>query len=82
MPGAGHCQVQAPTAYLDQHLPLLDPARSVVAQLPDADPAPPAHAQRLRLALLRLHRARADLPCSQLSGGQWPNPPLSCALYR
>lgn len=81
-PGAGHCQVHAPTAYLDQHLALLDPARSVVAQLQDADPAAPAHAQRLRLALLGLDRARADLPCSQLSGGQRLKAALACALYR
>lgn len=81
-PGAGHCQVHAPAAYLDQHLALLDPARSVVAQLQDADPAAPAHAQPLRLALLGLDRARADLPCSQLSGGQRLKAALACALYR
>lgn len=52
-PGAGHCQVHAPTAYLDQHL-----------------------------ALLGLDRARADLPCSQLSGGQRLKAALACALYR
>lgn len=74
--------MHAPTAYLDQHLALLDPARSVVAQLQDADPAAPAHAQRLRLALLGLDRARADLPCSQLSGGQRLKAALACALYR
>lgn len=53
----------------------------VVAQLQDADPAAPAHAQ-LRLSLLGLDRARADLPCSQLSGGQRLKAALACALYR
>lgn len=54
----------------------------VVAQLQDADPAAPAHAQRLRLSLLGRDRARADLPCSRLSGGQRLKPALACALYR
>lgn len=56
--------------------------RLVVAQLQDADPAAPAHAQRLRLTLLGRDRARADLPCSQLSGGQRLKAALACALYR
>ncbi|KEZ94908.1 ABC transporter ATP-binding protein, partial [Xanthomonas vasicola pv. vasculorum NCPPB 895] len=68
-PTAGQCEVHVPVAYLDQGLRLLDPMRSAAAQLQDADPSVPAHVQRLRLALLGLDPARADLPCGQLSGG-------------
>ncbi|SOU07600.1 ABC-F family ATP-binding cassette domain-containing protein [Xanthomonas arboricola] len=81
-PSAGRCQVHVPVAYLDQHLGLLDPARSAAAQLQDADPDAPAHAQRLRLALLGLDQQRADLPTGQLSGGQRLKAALACALYR
>ncbi|MBV6814370.1 ABC-F family ATP-binding cassette domain-containing protein [Xanthomonas campestris pv. passiflorae] len=81
-PSAGHCRVHVPVAYLDQDLALLDPARSAVAQLQEANPAAPAHVQRLRLALLGLDQARADLPCGQLSGGQRLKAALACALYR
>ncbi|KHL57387.1 ABC-F family ATP-binding cassette domain-containing protein [Xanthomonas cannabis] len=81
-PSAGHCQVHVPVAYLDQDLALLDPARSAAAQLCDADPGAPAHAQRLRLALLGLDQARADLPSGQLSGGQRLKAALAGALYR
>ncbi|PPU28606.1 ABC-F family ATP-binding cassette domain-containing protein [Xanthomonas arboricola] len=81
-PSAGQCQVHVPAAYLDQHLGLLDPMRSAAAQLQDADPGAPAHAQRLRLALLGLDQQRADLPTGQLSGGQRLKAALACALYR
>lgn len=81
-PSAGRCQVHVPAAYLDQHLGLLDPMRSAAAQLQDADPGAPAHAQRLRLALLGLDQQRADLPTGQLSGGQRLKAALACALYR
>ncbi|MBB3811720.1 ATPase subunit of ABC transporter with duplicated ATPase domains [Xanthomonas arboricola] len=81
-PSAGQCQVHVPVAYLDQDLGLLDPARSAAAQLHDADPGAPAHAQRLRLALLGLDQRHADLPTGQLSGGQRLKAALACALYR
>ncbi|NMI35626.1 ABC-F family ATP-binding cassette domain-containing protein [Xanthomonas hortorum pv. vitians] len=81
-PSAGHCEVHVPVAYLDQDLELLDPARSAAAQLHAADPGAPAHAQRLRLALLGLDQTRADLPTGQLSGGQRLKAALACALYR
>ncbi|AZR34501.1 ATP-binding cassette domain-containing protein [Xanthomonas vasicola] len=81
-PTAGQCEVHVPVAYLDQDLGLLDPMRSAAAQLQDADPSVPAHVQRLRLALLGLDPARADLPCGQLSGGQRLKAALAYALYR
>ncbi|MCC8537135.1 ABC-F family ATP-binding cassette domain-containing protein [Xanthomonas axonopodis pv. poinsettiicola] len=81
-PASGRCQVHVPVAYLDQDLGMLDPAHSAFAHLYGADPDTAAHVQRLRLALLGLDQARADLPCSQLSGGQRLKAALACALYR
>ncbi|SBV50100.1 ABC transporter, ATP-binding protein [Xanthomonas bromi] len=81
-PSAGQCEVYVPVAYLDQGLGLLDPMRSAAAQLQDAAPGAPAHAQRLRLALLGLDQRHADLPTGQLSGGQRLKAALACALYR
>ncbi|WP_017169403.1 ATP-binding cassette domain-containing protein, partial [Xanthomonas phaseoli] len=40
-PSAGHCRVHVPAAYLDQDLALLDPARSAIVQLQEANPAAP-----------------------------------------
>lgn len=79
---SGHCQVHVPVAYLDQDLGVLDPARSAFAHLHAAAPDAAAHVQRLRLALLGLDQARADLPSGQLSGGQRLKAALACALYR
>ncbi|MCF8804411.1 ABC-F family ATP-binding cassette domain-containing protein, partial [Xanthomonas campestris pv. campestris] len=81
-PSAGQCAIHVPVAYLDQGLAQLDPARSAAQHLHAADPDGQAHAQRLRLALLDLDQARADLPAGQLSGGQRLKVALACALYR
>ncbi len=61
---------------------MLDPAHSAFAHLYGADPDTAARSQRLRLALMGLDRARADLPCGQLSGGQPLKAALACAPYR
>lgn len=81
-PSAGQCQVHVPAAYLNQDLGLLDPMRPAVVQLQEADLGAPAHAQRRRLALLRLDQTRADLPTCQLRGGQRLKAALACALYQ
>ncbi|MCF8809450.1 ABC-F family ATP-binding cassette domain-containing protein [Xanthomonas campestris pv. campestris] len=82
LPSAGQCAIHVPVAYLDQDLAQLDPARSAAQHLHAAEPDGQAHAQRLRLALLGLDQARADLPTGQLSGGQRLKVALAGALYR
>ncbi len=80
-PLAGHCRVQGPVAWLDQHHGGLDPARSAFAQLQDADPGADPAGLRTRLAQLGLDAARAELPSAALSGGERLKAALACVLY-
>lgn len=77
---SGHCKVFVETAYLDQHLSVLDPARSVLEQMP-RDTRLDEAAQRSRLALLGLSAERIRLPCRDLSGGERLKAALACVLY-
>uniref|UniRef100_UPI002147EAAF ATP-binding cassette domain-containing protein n=1 Tax=Tahibacter caeni TaxID=1453545 RepID=UPI002147EAAF len=82
LPARGHCVVPARTACLDQHVSLLDPARSVLEQLLADDPAAGEAGLRTRLALLGLDSDAVRRPGATLSGGERLKAALACALYR
>lgn len=78
----GKCTVHVPTAYIDQHLELLDAQRSLVDQLNLLD-TPLAEAElRTRLALLQLDALRVTQPAGQLSGGERLKAAMAIALWR
>lgn len=78
----GECSVQVPSAYIDQHLALLDEQRSLVEQLNLLE-TPLAHAElRTRLALLQLDALRVTQPAGQLSGGERLKAAMAIALWR
>lgn len=81
-PVAGRCAVPVPSAYLDQSLQLLDPARPVLAQLQAGNPAADVADLRTRLALLGLDAQRIGVPSGRLSGGERLKAALACAFYR
>lgn len=81
-PLEGRCEVRVPAVYLDQQLDTLDPARSVLAQLRQANPAASEGELRTRLALLGLDADRVALASGLLSGGERLKAALACALYR
>ena len=79
---SGECSVQVPSAYIDQHLALLDDQRSIVEQLNLLD-TPLAEAElRTRLALLQLDASRVTRPAGQLSGGERLKAAMAIALWR
>lgn len=79
---SGECAVQVPTAYIDQHLALLDDQRSIVEQLNVLD-TPLAEAElRSRLALLQLDALRVTQPTGHLSGGERLKAAMAIALWR
>ncbi|WP_369937625.1 ATP-binding cassette domain-containing protein [Xanthomonas tesorieronis] len=81
-PLAGRCEVEVPSAYLDQALHLLDPTSPVLAQLQQANAVADAAALRTRLALLGLDAQRIGVPSGRLSGGERLKAALACAFYR
>ncbi|WLG25947.1 ABC-F family ATP-binding cassette domain-containing protein [Pseudomonas lurida] len=79
---SGECRVQVPSAYIDQHLTLLDDRRSIIEQLNLLD-TPLAEAElRTRLALLQLDALRVTQPAGQLSGGERLKAAMAIALWR
>jgi ATPase subunit of ABC transporter with duplicated ATPase domains len=79
---SGECAVHVPSAYIDQHLALLDDQRSIVEQLNLLD-TPLAEAElRTRLALLQLDAQRVTQPTGQLSGGERLKAAMAIALWR
>ena len=81
-PVSGECSVPVPSAYIDQHLALLDDQRSIIDQLNLLD-TPLAEAQlRTRLALLQLDAVRVTQPAGQLSGGERLKAAMAIALWR
>ncbi|UII74238.1 ATP-binding cassette domain-containing protein [Pseudomonas sp. HN11] len=78
----GECNVHLPSAYIDQHLALLDDQRSIIEQLSLLD-TPLAEGQlRTRLALLQLDALRVTQPTGQLSGGERLKAAMAIALWR
>ncbi|RFD30452.1 ABC transporter ATP-binding protein [Pseudomonas sp. GL93] len=79
---SGECSVAVPSAYIDQHLALLDDRRSLVEQLNLLE-TPLAEAElRTRLALLQLDALRVTQPAGQLSGGERLKAAMAVALWR
>ncbi|WP_248749765.1 ABC-F family ATP-binding cassette domain-containing protein [Pseudomonas sp. MWU15-20650] len=79
---SGQCTVPVPSAYIDQHLALLDEQRCIIEQLNLLD-TPLVEAElRTRLALLQLDAVRVTLPVAQLSGGERLKAAMAIALWR
>ncbi|RMT91883.1 hypothetical protein ALP39_00174 [Pseudomonas marginalis pv. marginalis] len=78
----GECSVHVPSAYIDQHLGLLDNHRSIIEQL-NLLGTPLTEAElRTRLALLQLDAVRVIQPVAQLSGGERLKAAMAIALWR
>jgi len=79
-PRGGHVDVPVPVAWLDQRLSTLEPRRSVIDHMREANPAAAEDALRLRLALLGLDADKVTVPAAQLSGGERLKAALALAL--
>lgn len=77
----GRLQVNAPHAWLDQHLSLPLPQATALEQLRHASPSTGEAELRTRLALLGLDAGHAGQPLAALSGGERMKLALACALY-
>jgi ATPase subunit of ABC transporter with duplicated ATPase domains len=80
-PLAGRCELRARTAYLDQQLAQLQPQRSAIEHLLDANREAGESTLRTHLAQMGLEAARAAAPVATLSGGERLKVALACALY-
>ena len=80
-PLSGACNVTSKSAYLDQRLANLEPAKSVLEQLQRANRSTEEGALRMRLAQLGLDAQRSTAPSGQLSGGERLKGALACTLY-
>ncbi|BDB19712.1 peptide ABC transporter ATP-binding protein [Pseudomonas sp. CYM-20-01] len=78
----GECHVHVPSAYIDQHIALLDDHRSIVEQLNLLDTPLAQGELRTRLALLQLDALRVNQPAEQLSGGERLKAAMAVALWR
>ncbi|NWC91817.1 MULTISPECIES: ABC-F family ATP-binding cassette domain-containing protein [unclassified Pseudomonas] len=81
-PVSGECAVHVPTAYIDQHLALMDDQRSIVEQLNLLDTPLAEGELRTRLALLQLDAVRVTQPVARLSGGERLKAAMAIALWR
>jgi len=80
-PLSGTVQVNAPHAWLDQHLALPVPEAPAMEQLRHANPSMADAELRTRLALLGLDAGNAQQPVEALSGGERMKLALACTLY-
>ncbi len=78
---AGDCEAFVETAYLDQHLSLLDAQQSILVQLLAVNRSGEESSLRSRLALLGLDAGRVQLPTAELSGGERIKAALARVLY-
>ncbi len=69
-PAAGEALVHVPARYLPQRLDVLDPERSVAANVAAFAPSATDNAIRARLARFLFRGSRADRPAGSLSGGE------------
>jgi len=81
LPLNGNCRVLVKTAYIDQHLSLLQDEKSVLDQVLAVNQKWGESVIRTRLAQLGLNTDRIDLPTHLLSGGERLKGALACALY-
>jgi ATPase subunit of ABC transporter with duplicated ATPase domains len=79
-PRDGHVDVPVPVAWLGQRLSTLEPCRSVIDHMREANPAAAEDALRLRLALLGLDADKVSVPTARLSGGERLKGALALAL--
>ncbi|MRT55194.1 ATP-binding cassette domain-containing protein [Enterobacteriaceae bacterium RIT693] len=80
-PLSGHCRTTDAQAWLDQHLTGLDPHRSVLEQVLEANQTAGEATLRMRLAQLGLDAAKIQQPAVSLSGGERVKATLACKLY-
>ena len=78
---SGQARTFVTTAYLDQHLGLLQPERSVLEQLHSLNRQLNEGELRTRLAQLGLGADRVNLPCNLLSGGERLKAAMACVFY-
>ncbi|MDH1866516.1 ATP-binding cassette domain-containing protein [Pseudomonas chengduensis] len=78
---SGNRTVTEQRVYLDQRLSMLDPQRSVLAQLRDVQRRASESDLRMRLAQLDLDAQKINLPSAVLSGGERLKAALACVLY-
>ena len=78
---SGQARTFVTTAYLDQHLGLLKPERSVLEQLQSLNRQLNEGELRTRLAQLGLNADRINLPCNRLSGGERLKAAMACVFY-
>jgi ATPase subunit of ABC transporter with duplicated ATPase domains len=81
-PAGGRCEVNVPTAYLDQQLETLAADATPLQSLSQANPSAEQAELRTRLALLGLPAEAVLTPNHRLSGGQRLKVALACAVYR
>ncbi|SSF92144.1 ABC transporter ATP-binding protein [Klebsiella pneumoniae] len=78
---SGHREVWAKTAYLDQHLSILDRQKTVLEQLLAVNSQMGESQLRMQLAQLGLDATRVSLPCGKLSGGEQLKAALAMIIY-
>ncbi|WP_300729522.1 ABC-F family ATP-binding cassette domain-containing protein [Pseudomonas sp.] len=78
---AGQADVRVKTAYLDQHLALLNLECSVLEQLQALNRQLTESELRTRLAQLGLSAEQVNRPCAQLSGGERLKAAMACVFY-
>lgn len=77
----GQAGVHVKTAYLDQHLALLNLECSVLEQLQALNRQLTESELRTRLAQLGLSAEQVNRPCAQLSGGERLKAAMACVFY-
>lgn len=78
---AGQADVHVKTAYLDQHLALLNLECSVLEQLQALNRQLTESELRTRLAQIGLGAEQVNRPCAQLSGGERLKAAMACVFY-
>ncbi|MQU06327.1 ABC-F family ATP-binding cassette domain-containing protein [Pseudomonas helleri] len=78
---AGQADVHVKTAYLDQHLAMLNLECSVLEQLQALNRQLTESELRTRLAQLGLGAEQVNRPCAQLSGGERLKAAMACVFY-
>ena len=77
----GLADIPVKTAYLDQHLALLNLESSVLEQLQALNRQFTESELRTRLAQLGLGAEQVNRPCAQLSGGERLKAAMACVFY-
>ncbi|WOL28051.1 ABC-F family ATP-binding cassette domain-containing protein [Pseudomonas fragi] len=78
---SGQARTLVTSTYLDQHLGVLEPARSVLEQLQSLNRQLSEGELRTRLAQLGLNADRTNLPSHRLSGGERLKAAMACVFY-